>query len=144
VSAARVHVQVQSHDNGPEDKVLVWVIYSYGAPTPSLAADGKSNNFQFWQQFKTDGTIVPNLPPGGPWRAIGPRILEGPPIVLSGVAAATPRVASWEWGVPPDLRFPLSIVAFIHSATHPVDESDYDVLSLVRSRRQIALRIIEH
>ncbi len=144
VSAARVHLQVQSHDNSPEDNVSVWVIYSYGAPTPSLAADGKNNNFQFWQQFKPDGTIVPNLPPGGPWRAIGPRILEGPPIVLSGIAAATPRVVSWGWGVPPDFRRPLSIVAFIHSATHPINESDeYDVLSLVRSRRQIALRIIE-
>jgi hypothetical protein len=97
--AARVHVQVHNASLIQAQNVVVWAIYASAAGhVPSLGKSASNGNaFAFWSQFGITGgvaTITPSLPSDSPWQSIGP------PIVLSGIDAAHPKVASWNWAVP--------------------------------------------
>src|SRR6266581_3890327 len=92
---ALVHVQVRNRSATPAANVSVWAIYcraSGGVPSLS-ASPSMANAYPFWSQF-TGAGIVPSLPADSPWTSVGP------PQVLSGIAAANPMVASWNWTIP--------------------------------------------
>jgi hypothetical protein len=127
--AARVHVQVHNASLIQAQNVVVWAIYASAAGhVPSLGKSASNGNaFPFWSQFGITGgvaTITPSLPSDSPWQSIGP------PIVLSGIDSAHPKVASWNWVVPV-----LSsgdpghycIAAFVHSADNPITETAWDI-----------------
>ena len=119
---AWIHVQVQNHSVTPSGPVSVWVIYaraSAGVPALSASAS-QSNNFAFWSQFLTNGTIVPGLPFDSPWTSVGT------PMTLYAIDAASPKVASFAWTIPTLSSGDFGhycMVAFIHSASAPVGES---------------------
>src|SRR6266571_4519647 len=118
---ALVHVQVRNRSATPAANVSVWAIYcraSGGVPSLS-ASPSMANAYPFWSQF-TGAGIVPSLPADSPWTSVGP------PQVLSGIAAANPMVASWNWTIP---SLPSGdpghycMVAFVHGATSPIGET---------------------
>lgn len=137
--AARVHVQVHNASNVPAQNVVVWAIYANASGhVPSLAASASMGNaFPFWSQFGVSGgagTITPNLPADSPWQAIGP------PRTLSGIDAAHPKVASWNWTVPVLATGDpghYCIVAFVQSAANPITETAFDVDTIVPRNRTI-------
>jgi hypothetical protein len=135
--AAMVHVQVHNRSNTVLDNVSVWAIYaSAAAGVPGLnASPSMGNAFKFWDQFTSGGAIVPNLPADSPWTSVGP------PVTLSEIDAAHPRVASWNWTVPPLVTGDpghYCMVAFIHSAQDPINEStNYSVDSMTPTNPQI-------
>jgi hypothetical protein len=140
--AARVHVQVHNASLTQAQNVLVWAIYANASGhVPSLATSPSlSNAYPFWTQFAVTGgvaTITPSLPGDSPWTAIGP------PITLSGIDAAHPKVASWNWTVP---TLPTGdpghycIVAFVHSADNPITETALDVDTITPRNRGIGQR----
>jgi len=134
--AALVHVHVRNRSTTPAQNVSVWAIYcraSGGVPALS-ASPSKSNAFPFWNQFSSAG-IVPALPADSPWKAVGA------PQVLSGITAATPKVASWSWGVP---SLPSGdpghycVVTFIHSAASPIGETGrMNVDAIAQTNKQV-------
>jgi hypothetical protein len=121
-SQAMVHVQVHNHSNNPASNVRVWAIYcSAAAGLPALNMTASLGvYFPFWDQFTAAGQIITNLPGDSLWHSIGP------PQTLSGITAASPQVASWNWAVPtPPSGDPghYCIAAFIHSGGSPVNET---------------------
>jgi photosystem II stability/assembly factor-like uncharacterized protein len=135
--AAMVHVQVHNRSYTPLNTVSVWAIYATAsAGVPWLNTDAQSNNnFLFWNQFQANGTIVPNLPGDSPWTSVGA------PIVLNGIDALHPQVASWNWTVPPYVSGDpghYCMVAFVHSAKNPIGETtNYIVDVLAHENPQI-------
>jgi hypothetical protein len=138
--AARVHVQIHNRSLTPANNALVWAVYANASGhVPSLSASPSMGNaFPFWSQFQLAGgvaSIVPNLPADSPWTAVGP------PIVLSGVDAAHPQVATWNWSVPLlSTGDPghFCMVAFVHSADNPLAETAMDVDTITPRNRTIA------
>jgi hypothetical protein len=134
---AMVHLQVHNRSDTVLDNVNVWAIYaSAAAGVPGLNKSASMGNaFLFWDQFAASGAIVPSLPADSPWTSVGP------PITLSGIDAAHPRVASWNWTVPPlVLGDPghYCVVAFVHSAQNPVAETaNYSVDAITPANPQI-------
>jgi hypothetical protein len=133
---AMVHVQVRNRGTQTANNVRVWAVYcnaSAGVPALSESAS-YGNNFPFWGQFLVTGQIIPTLPADSPWTAIGA------PQVLSGIAPASPQVASWTWTVP---RLSANdpghycIVVFVHSSASPLAESSYDVDVVTPRNKQI-------
>ena len=135
--SAMAHVQVHNRSSTALDNVNVWVIYaSAAAGVPGLNASASMGNaFPFWNQFQGSGAIVPALPADSPWTSVGP------PVTLSGIDAAHPRVASWSWTVPPLVTGDpghYCMVAFVHSAQNPINETtDYSVDSITPANPQI-------
>lgn len=135
LDVARVHVQVHNRSLVAATNVLVWAVYAPAAGhPPSLAKESPSptdppgNHFNFWSQFTVSSAgvaaITPNLPTGSPWQSIGP------PIPLTGIDAAHPQVASWNWTVPllsSGDPGHYCIVAFVHSADNRLVETSFDV-----------------
>jgi hypothetical protein len=134
---AMVHVLVHNRSNTVLDNVSVWVIYaSAAAGVPGLnTSPSMGNTFKFWDQFNASGAIVPSLPADSPWTSVGA------PVVLSGIDAAHPRVASWTWAVPPLVTGDpghYCMVAFVHSAQNPINETtNYSVDSVTPTNPQI-------
>lgn len=135
--AAMVHVQVHNRSYTAVNGVNVWAIYaSAAAGVPALSASASNgNNFQFWNQFQMGGAIVPNLPFDSPWTSVGN------PVPLSGIDAAHPGVASWQWTVPVLATGDpghYCMAVFLHSAANPIGETtNYNVDSLAHSNPQI-------
>jgi hypothetical protein len=133
---ALVHVQVHNRSNTAANGVSVWAIYSSaaaGLPALNLSAS-QGNAFNFWSQFTSAGQIIPNLPGDSPWHSIGA------PQKLSGIAAATPKVASWNWTIPTLASGDpghYCIAVFLHSAVSPVNESSMDVDDITPRNRQV-------
>jgi len=134
---AMLHVQVHNRSYTPLSNVNVWACYaSAAAGVPGLNRSASNgNNFLFWSQFQANGTIVPNLPSDSPWTSIGGTI------TLSGIDAAHPQVASWNWTVPPFVTGDpghYCMAVFVHSAGNPIGEtSNYNIDSLAHSNFQI-------
>jgi len=140
--AARAHVQVHNASLTPAQNVLVWAIYANASGhVPSLGKSASFGNaFPFWSQFGVTGgvaTVTPGLPADSPWTSVGP------PITLSGIEAAHPKVASWNWTVP---MLPTGdpghycMVAFVHSADNPITETELDVDTITPRNRGIGQR----
>jgi hypothetical protein len=135
--AAMAHVQVHNRSFTPLNNVSVWAIYAPAASgVPGLNRSASSgDNFRFWDQFQDNGTIVPNLPSDSPWTSVGP------PMTLSGIDAAHPRVASWEWTVPPLVTGDpghYCMAVFVHSVENKIGEtSNFSVDSLAHSNPQV-------
>lgn len=135
--AAMVHVQVRNRSYTALNNVYVWAIYaSAAAGVPGLnRSNSQGNNFQFWNQFHADGTIVPNLPSDSPWTSVGA------PVTLSGIDTLHPRVASWSWTVPPFMNGDpghYCMAVFVHSAENLIGEStNYSVDSITPTNPQI-------
>jgi hypothetical protein len=134
---ARLHVQVHNRSHLPSGDVTVWAIYCPAAAGPSAfnVSPSQGDNFPFWRQFHSDGTIVPSLPPDSPWVSVGP------PQVLNGIEASEPKVASWTWTVP---ALPwgdpghFCMAVFVHSADSPIDETErMSINELAPGNRQI-------
>ena len=134
---ANLHLQVRNRSETTLDNVNVWAIYaSAAAGVPGLNKSASLGNaFQFWNQFQAGGAIVPNLPADSPWTPVGP------PVTLSGIDAPHPRVASWNWTVPPFVMGDpghYCVVAFVHSAQNPINESNnYNVDSITPANPQV-------
>jgi hypothetical protein len=138
--AALVHVQVHNLSLSAANKVWVWAVYANAAGhVPALSASpSQGNAFPFWSQFRLVGgaaSIVPALPADSPWTAVGP------PLALSGIDAAHPGIASWNWTVPLlSTGDPghFCVVAFVHSADNPMTETGMDVDTITPRNRLIA------
>jgi hypothetical protein len=134
---AMAHVQVRNRSYASLDNVSVWAIYANAAAgVPGLNKSASQGNaFPFWNQFQANGTIVPNLPSDSPWTSVGP------PVTLSGIDVLHPRVASWQWAVPPFVTGDpghYCAVAFVHSAQNPINETtNYNVDSVTPTNPQI-------
>src|SRR5690348_5533470 len=135
---AMVHVQVHNGGRATRSGVLVWVLFCKAAAgVPALSASPSvQNNFRFWEMFPAAGQIIPQLlPADSPWQPIG-RPQSLPP----GIDPVHPKVASWQWTVP---TLPSGdpghycLVAFVHSADSPIQESSFDVDGFVTSNRQV-------
>jgi hypothetical protein len=132
---AYVHVQVHNRSRVPAS-ARVWAIYcraSAGVPALS-ASPSLGNAFPFWDQFTVLGQITPNLPADSPWTSLGA------PQLLTGIDAADPRVASWQWVIPalaPGDPGHYCIVAFVHSAASPITETRFDVDEVTPRNRQV-------
>jgi hypothetical protein len=136
----RTLVHVQVHNRGPATRsgALAWALFcNAAAGVPALSASPSAqNDFRFWDIFSASGQIIPQLlPADSPWQPIGP-----PQSLPPGIDPAHPKVASWQWTVPT-----LSsgdpghycLVAFVHSADSPIQESSFDVDGFVTSNRQV-------
>ncbi|HWX98395.1 MAG TPA: hypothetical protein VNY55_00520, partial [Mycobacterium sp.] len=138
--AALVHVQVRNHSLTVANKVSVWAIYANAAGhVPALSASSSLGDaFPFWSQFHLASgvaSIVPALPADSPWTAVGS------PIVLSGIDAAHPGIASWNWTVPLlSTGDPghFCVAVFVHSADDPMTETAMDVDTITPRNRLIA------
>src|SRR5713101_1295234 len=134
--AALVHVQVRNRSHIPANNVRVWAIYCKAAAgVPGLKISASQNNaFAFWKQFGVNGQVVPQLPADSPWKAIGS------PVTLSGIDAANPQVASWNWVLP---KLPSGdpghycIAVFVHSAASPLNDTSFSVDELASRNRQV-------
>lgn len=133
---ALVHVQVRNRSQTPANNVRVWAIYcNAAAGVPALnTSPSTGHTFDFWSQFLVTGQIVPNLPADSPWKAIGS------PRTLSGIDAANPQVASWDFLLP---LLPSGdpghycVAVFIHAAVSPVNETSMDVDYITPRSRQV-------
>jgi hypothetical protein len=133
---ALVHVQVHNRSNTAANGVSVWAVYSNaGAGLQGLnVSPSQGNAFNFWSQFTVTGQIIPNLPGDSPWHSVGA------PQILSGITAATPKVASWNWTVPTLASGDpghYCIAVFLHSAISPVNETSMDVDDITPRNRQV-------
>jgi hypothetical protein len=136
--AAHVHVQVHNRSCLPADDVRVWMIYSDSGVPLLNAGPSQNDSFDFWSQFTQTGHIVPNLPLDSPWKSLGP------PVTLNGIDAANPRVASWDWIIPPAPFDPKNycLVVFIHSATSPINETRYNVDGITPRNKQVGQLLV--
>lgn len=132
-----IHVQVHNRSHQAADNVWVWAVYCPTSVTlPALSTSPSFGDaFPFWQQFTATG-IQPDLPADSPWRS------AGPPVALQGIDASHPRVASWFLGFPvtQELWRDYTIVAFVHSAAGPINESRMVVEDIVATNKQIGAR----
>jgi hypothetical protein len=135
---AMVHVQVHNRGLATASDVLVWALFCKAAAgVPALSASPSTrDNFRFWDMFPASGQVLPQLlPADSPWQPIGP-----PQSLPPGIDPAHPKVASWQWTVP---TLPSGdpghycLVAFVHSADSPIQESSFDVDGFVASNRQV-------
>lgn len=112
--SAMVHVQVHNRSTAAASDVQVWAIYcNAAAGVPALS----TGSFNFWSQFKSNGTIAPALPAGSPWTSIGA------PVSLQPVDAFNAQVASWNWTAPtlgPGDSGHYCVMAFVHSQSSPL------------------------
>ncbi len=137
MDAALVHVQVHNRSRTSANNVHVWAIFcNASAGVPGLNVSPALNNtFAFWSQFNpATGQIIPNLPADSPWRSVGP------PQTLSGIDAANPKVASWSWTVPTLASGDpghYCMVAFVHSAASPINETSINVDEMTPRNRQV-------
>ncbi len=137
MDAAMVHVQVRNRSYTAINNVSVWAIFcNASAGVPGLNRSPMlGNNFQFWNQFQAGGAIVPGLPADSPWTSVGA------PVVLSGIDAAHPQVASWNWTIPTLAGGDpghYCMVVFLHSALSPINETtNYGVDAITPTNPQI-------
>lgn len=134
-TSVRMHAQVQNRSHTPADGVRVWTLYTPAAAgVPALGSTTSGGTFPFWSQFQADGQILPALPVTSRWKAVGP------PVVLDGVDASHPRVASWRWPVPtltPGQAGHYCLAVFVHSASAPlsgITNVDLDDLTIHEKR----------
>jgi hypothetical protein len=134
--AAWIHVQVHNRAPTAAQNVRVWVIYcnaSGGLPGLNVSPS-TGDAFAFWSQFTVTGQIIPNLPADSPWKSVGA------PQILNDLDAANPKVGSWPWTIPTlssgDTGH-FCMVAFIHSATSPINESSMNVDELTPRNKQV-------
>lgn len=133
---ARVHVQVHNRSRTPANNVRVWAVYcNASAGVPALSTSPSMGDaFNFWGQFTVTGQIIPGLPADSPWRSVGA------PVLLSGIDASTPQVATWDWTVPPLASGDSGhycMAAFIHSPVSPVNETSNSVDEMTPRNRQV-------
>jgi hypothetical protein len=135
--AALVHVQVWNRSLTAANAVSVWAIFSrVSAGVPALSKSASSGDaYPFWNQFQANGTITPSLPADSPWTAVGP------PLVLNGIDASHPQIASWNWTIP---ALPTGdpghycMVALVHSVASPVGETTrMNVDPITMTNRQV-------
>jgi hypothetical protein len=135
--AAWVHVQVHNRSATAANAVWVWAIFSrISAGVPALSKSATFGDaYPFWDQFQAGGTIAPGLPADSPWRAVGA------PVMLNGVDAAHPQIASWSWTIPALATGDpghYCMVAFVHSATSGVGETTrMSVDAITPTNRQV-------
>lgn len=92
-----------------------------------------ANNVRVWATYCNASAGVPALS-ASPWQSVGP------PQLLSGIDAANPRVASWDWAVP---LLPSGdpghycMAVFVHSAASPINETSFDVDEMTPRNRQV-------
>ena len=135
--AALVHAQVHNRSTTPANAVSTWVIFTrISAGVPALSKSASFGDaYPFWSQFQAGGAIVPTLPADSPWTEVGP------PIVLNGIDAANPRIASWNWTIPALATGDpghYCMVAFVHSASSPVGETTrMNVDAITPTNRQV-------
>lgn len=138
--SANVHVQVNNRSYTALSGVAVWAIWTNcSAGVPSLArSPSHANNYNFWDQFLSSGAITPGLPSDSPWRAVGP------PTTISNLVIDEPQIASF-----PDWTIPTlgsgdpghyCIVAFVHSAENPINETSMNVDAIATDNPQVAQR----
>jgi hypothetical protein len=135
---ANVHVQVHNRSNTALNNVAVWAIWcKCSAGVPSLAAS-QGNTYDFWAQFQSSGAIVPSLPPSSPWKPVGP------PTTLSGLVVSDPHIATFPGWTIPTLGSGdpghYCIVAFVHSALNPINETSTNVDAISTTNPQVAQR----
>jgi hypothetical protein len=121
------------------NNVSVWAIYANATKgIPLLDARGNMNMpFQFWSQFGQDGRIYPNLPVDSPWRSFGM------PVVLSGIDAANPQVATWNWTVPGNFDpFNYCVGIFVHCSVSPLVESSVNLSDFAGQQPQVGQLLI--
>jgi len=128
-TAVRVHVQLQNRSYASVDGIRVWALYTpVAAGVPALGSRTGGGTFPFWDQFQSDGSIVPALPADSWWQAVGP------PLVLDGLDVNHPRVASWLWTAPalaPGEYGHYCLGIFVHGAESPVGETTRTSLDLI-------------
>ncbi len=139
---ALIHVQVHNRSITPANNVSVWAIYcSAAAGLPALnKSPSMGNAFNFWSQFTGTGQVVPNLPADSPWHSVGS------PQILSGIAAAAPKVASLNWTIPTLASGDpghYCIAVFIHHAISPVNETSMDVDDITPRNRQVGQKNLQ-
>jgi hypothetical protein len=133
---ALVHVQVHSRASVEAQGVHVWALFcNASAGVPNLGKLEGGGTFDFWSQFDNATGLIQNLLPSrSPWKAIGD------PMPLQGIVASRPRVASWEWTVPESILGDpghYCVVAFVNSATSPINETNMDVDHIASVNKQI-------
>lgn len=139
---ATVHVQVHNRSRTPANDVHVWTLYcNASAGPPALGATASGSRFNFWSQFSPSGAITPALPSDSLWVAIGP------PLTLSGLDAAHPQVASWNYWTIPLLSSGgpghYCLATFIHSAAAPIGETTRDDIDQIApTNRQVGLKSV--
>ena len=138
--SANVHVQVHNRSYTTLNKVAVWAIWTNcSAGVPSLAeSPSHGNNYNFWGQFLSSGAIAPGLPSDSPWEAVGP------PTTLSNLVVTDPQIATFQsWTIPtlgPGDPGHYCIVAFVHSAENPINETSFGVDAIATDNPQVAQR----
>ncbi len=126
--AALIHVQVHNRSNKAANNVWVWPLYTNAAAgLPPLPAN-------FIKNFQVNGKINPSVPTDSAWATIGP------PQILNGITANSPKVASWPWTVPrlaSGSPGHYCIAAFVHSAASPFTDTSRDVDDLAVRVKQL-------
>jgi len=113
----RVHVQVQNRSATAADGVAVWALWThFSGQLAALNVNDDLTTFDFWGQFHADGTIVDGLPSNSRWKAVGA------PVVVGGLRADRPQIASWNWDAPPSAGH-YCIAVFVHSQASPIGET---------------------
>lgn len=131
-----VHVQVHNRSTQAANNVYVWAVFcNASSGVPALRkSTSNSDNFNFWSQFRVTGEIIPALPADSPWTSVGS------PVVLNDINGFNPQIASWMWTTPTLMNGDAGhycIVAFIHSATSPINETGFNVDYITPRNRQI-------
>lgn len=142
LSEAWLHIQIHNYSNIEANDVYVWAIFcnaAAGVPSLNARSDMPENNtFDFWNEIfrSSPGRIShTNLPSHSRWRSIGE------PRRLTGITADNPKVASWKWRIPElsaGSRGHYCVVAFVHSSSNPIRETDTDLGVIVGRNSQIA------
>lgn len=134
----RVHVQVQNRSTTGADGVSVWALWThFSGQLAALNLDDDSTTFDFWGQFRSDGSVVDALPANSRWKAVGA------PIVVGGLRADRPQIATWNWDAPSSAGH-YCIAVFVHSQASPIGETtNVSVDDLVVHNKQIGQKNLQ-
>jgi hypothetical protein len=134
----RVHVQLQNRASAAASGISVWALWTHPSGLlPALNLNDDLSTFDFWGQFHPNGTIVPGLPSNGRWKQVGS------PVVLDGVRADRPGIASWNWDAPTPAGH-YCIAVFVHSQQSPVGESTrFSLDEIVLHNKQVGQKNVQ-
>jgi hypothetical protein len=127
-----VHAQLQNRAGTAADGVSVWALWTHPSGLlPALNLNDDLSTFDFWGQFHGDGSIVEALPSNSRWKAVGA------PVILDGISASRPQIASWSWDAPAFAGH-YCLAVFVHSAASPIGESSsFSVDEIVGRNKQV-------
>jgi hypothetical protein len=134
----RVHVQVQNRSTTPASAVSVWTLWTRPSGLlPALNLNDDLTTFDFWHQFRADGTVVPALPSNSRWKSVGD------PIVLDGIVVDRPQVACWNWDAPaPSGHY--CVIAIVHCLASPIGETtNVSVDDIVLHNKQLGQKNLQ-